>query len=731
MNNAVLKKFETILILIYLFISTSTLNANAYDGDVLARNVEQKDSSVILADSIMKIVISNASRYQNLLESSETEIYIKGHTNILKRNRLLLFAHRVFPVNRRPQNAIFEMVSNSKFEPPNVFVHKIQAMNGSSIPNKQVQQEIINFLNLNVYASTAFNDAIIMPVAKKATKYYTFKVMDVQDTTGLKIYRIRFLPKQLSQKLISGDLYVVDKVWTIDKIDLSGRYDFADYNLVVSYGRGYNRFNLPETADLDIRYRLLGNVILNTYHSKFDYKSIIWSEKGPYRDTRLSVLDLTKYYRLSSDTVPIIVDSVFWHEKRDIPLTTEEKDLYAHITDKKLKEVSADTINTQYIDLTQKLTNTMRFNWRSTSLRYSGFLNPSQIGYSKTNGVTYRQRLRINKRFEDGKELYVRPEVGFLFGRKEFYFKVFEEWMYNPERMGGLSLLIGNGNQSYSSKMIDEIQKMDSINFAKLDLQYYRHYYIELKNRIEVSNGVQLMAGFTFNHRNPVKMSTKEEVGEDIAEKINKKYNDFTPSIGFSFTPQQYYRMDGKRKEYVYSYYPTISVEFARAIADIWGGDGDFSRTEVDIHQNISLGLLKRLNYHLSGGQYSKNTSIYFADFRYFTRRNFPDTWDDQIGGVFNLLRREWFNASDKYLQGHLMYESPFIFLPALSKKFGSRYVFSERLYFSQLWTPALPSYTEIGYGIGNHIFNIGAFVSFEKWEHKRFGVKFAFELFE
>lgn len=695
-------------------------------------DVARKDSSVFMADSIMRSVIANASRYQNLLERSETEIYIKGHTRILKKNRLLPYAHHVFPVMRKPRNSVFEMVSNTTFEPPDVFVHNIEAVNGSTIPNNQIRDEISGFLNMNVYSSTAFDNAIIMPVARNAHRFYTFRIMDVKETTGLKIYRIRFLPKQMSQKLISGDLYVVDNVWTIDKIDLSGRHDFADYHLVVTYGRGYNRFNLPETADLEIRYRLLGNVILNTYHTKFDYKSIVWSEEGPERNLRRSSLDLTKYYRLSSDTIPIITDSAFWQTKRDIHLSPEEKELYERMKEEKGKKAPADTTKTQFLDLTERLSNSIRFNWKTANFRYSGILNPFQLGYSRSNGVTYRQRLRINKRFADSKELYVRPEVGFLFGRKEVYFKVYNEWLYKPERMGALSLLIGNGNVSYSSEMIKTIGEMDNtINFDSLNLQFYRHYFIELKNRFELSNGFQLTAGITYNFRNPVKKYSDEKIGNGIIEMINEKYNDFTPSVGFIFTPRQYYRMDGKRKEYVYSYYPTFSVEFSRAIPGIMNSDGDFARIEMDIHQNVPLGLLRNLNYHLSGGLYTKNKSRYFADFQYFTRRNFPDTWDDQIGGVFNLLRREWFNASDKYVQAHLMYESPFLLLPALSKKFGSKYVFSERVYYSQLWTPAKPSYTEVGYGIGNHIFNIATFVSFDRWKYERIGVKFAFELFD
>jgi hypothetical protein len=90
---------------------------------------------------------------------------------------------------------------------------------------------------------------------------------------------------------------------------------------------------------------------------------------------------------------------------------------------------------------------------------------------------------------------------------------------------------------------------------------------------------------------------------------------------------------------------------------------------------------------------------------------------------------RDWFNASDKYAQAHFMFQSPFILLQ-FYKKQASKYVFFERLYLSQLWTPKLPCFTEIGYGIGNHIFNVGLFAGFEKYNYRNFGVKFAFELF-
>ena len=61
------------------------------------------------------------------------------------------------------------------------------------------------------------------------------------------------------------DLYVIDQSWTIDKIDMNGRYSFAEFNLVMSYGRDFRRFILPEKADLFLRYRVLGNAVATTY----------------------------------------------------------------------------------------------------------------------------------------------------------------------------------------------------------------------------------------------------------------------------------------------------------------------------------------------------------------------------------------------------------------------------------------------------------------------------------
>ena len=682
-------------------------------------------------DSIMRKVIEQADKYKTVVSRYEAEIYIKGKTEILKQNILMRFAHHLFPVDRKNKDMIFEMVSHSKFNAPNNYLHSFEAINGNSIPNGAKQQEVLTFLNLNVYSPTIYNEGIIMPVAHEAFKYYNFNLESIETTGNLKIYQIRFMPKLWSQKLICGDLYITDKDWHIDKIDLNGRFSFANSTWSATFGRDYCHFILPTKADLFLRYHVLGNAIASYYHTSFKYEAVEWVEED-YEDKKHHSLDLTGYYQLSSDTIPIISDSSYWKNKRDIPLTQEEETKYEKTSIRTTQANDTSNIR-KYLKITERLTNTINLDYKTTRLKYSGILNPFQLECFRTKRYYfYRQQFRFSKTFKKDRQLRFRPEVILYSNEKScssssreienIFLKQRSPEPQSPETL----------NQGYSSKIMNEINeqlKDSTFNFENLDLEYFKHYYIELKTD-------RVVQRFPNDHRHlyhrriPTRKSAIDP-GDGVTEIINENYHDFIPTIGFSYTSRQYYWMDGYRKEYLYSYYPTISIEFGRAIPGVWKSSGNYGRVEADIHQSIYLGLSRRFNYHISGGLYTAQKSTYFADYRYFTRHNFPESWGgDDFGGVFHQLGSVWFNASDKYVQAHAMYESPFM-LFQLFKPEATKHIISERFYLSQLWMPVKPSYTEIGYGFGNHIFNVAAFIGFDKLKYDGIGFKFAFELFQ
>ncbi len=731
------KIYYLIFVLIFTAINISAKEISYGDKDLAFKGKKQEREE--RGDSIMRLTIEKASQYRNMISKYEAEIYIKGHTEILQENILMRLAHHILPVERKNKDMFFEMVSHSRYNAPANYIHDLRAVNGNSIPDEKKQEEALAFLNLNIYSPTAYDDAIFLPIAENAFNLYTFNLEREKNIDSLKVYKISFLPKQWSPKLVCGYLYVFDQSWVIHKIDMIGHYAFAEFNLEMDFGRSVEHFLLPEKADLFLRYKLLGNTIETRYHSAFKYDKVEWTKKNNDEEWKRH-LDLTNYYKLSSDTIPIIRDTAYWNLHRDKPLEIEEARLYERPLTPNSRKGDTTKLR-QYVQLTKRLTDMINLNYKSTRIKYSGLLNPFQLGYSARNGITYKQQFRISKTFDHDKQFRLHPEIGFVFKRKQIFFKLRGDWEYLPRKRGALSLEVGNGNESYSSditRQINEELKDSTFKFDDLNLEYFKHYYAEIKNSIELFNGFELTTGISYHRRIPTREKSEITPGDNVEQILSQDFNDFTPAIGISYTPRQYYRMDGYRKEYVYSYYPTISIEFARGIPGIWKSSGDYDRIEGDIHQSLMLGLCRRLNYHISGGIFMRQRSTYFADFRYFTRKNFPDTWDDQIGGVFNLLASEWYNASDKYVQAHFMYESPFILfkiLPLNSKRkfmrIASRYIFTERFYLSHLWMPVLPSYTEMGYGIGNHIFNIAIFVGFDRWKYQSLGFKFAFELFQ
>jgi hypothetical protein len=89
-------------------------------------------------------------------------------------------------------------------------------------------------------------------------------------------------------------------------------------------------------------------------------------------------------------------------------------------------------------------------------------------------------------------------------------------------------------------------------------------------------------------------------------------------------------------------------------------------------HQ-IQFGLLQSLYYRVGTGLYTNQKSLYFIDFLNFTRNNLPEQWNDQQSSSFQLLGADWYNASSKYFQIHLIYESPFFIIPRILKIMGER----------------------------------------------------------
>ena len=673
----------------------------------------------------MRQVIRLAPRYQQAIQHYQADTYIKGYTYTPKRNRMIRYMHWLTPVDKHPDNQLFELDAQSNYQAPNHYQNQIKAFQTSRLSEGSHYQELFAFINMNIYAPTIYDKEIITPLSPEADKYYAFRLEGSELVEGRLLHRIRFTPRKWSQKLLSGELQVVDSLWTVDRILMKGRASLEDFEIDMRFSREESQQLLPVQADLRMQFEAFGNQIITELHAALRYQEVIYNTSFEEGD-RLS-LDETRYYTVAGDSLRLITDSSYWASRRDKPLSTTEQALYNETPT--IEQIDSSLIN-HYAQLGQRLTSTVNRDYKSVRMQYSGLFNPLQLSYGSEHGVTYKQELRLSHTYARDRQLRFHPEVGILFRSKQLRIKATTDWEYKPERRGMLRLTLANDNQEFPSEVIQLIseklqltEKVKDFNFKELDLPYYHHYYADLSNQIELFNGLTFFGGIAYHLRTPVQ---KEREGTLI--KL-KNANDFEPFIGLTYTPRQHYWMDGYRKEYLYSAFPTFRLELGKGIYGVMGSHSDYWRLETGLNQTLRLGLSERLSYNFSSGFYFETRYNYFANFRYFAKQYFPEPWRDRFGGIFHLLSSDWYYASERYVQAHCMYEAPFILLHFIKPR-THRYIVSERFYLSQLWTPVKPNHTELGYGVGNDLLNVALFIGFDKFKYQSFGLKLSLELF-
>ena len=673
----------------------------------------------------MRQVIRLAPRYQQAIQHYQADTYIKGYTYTPKRNRMIRYMHWLTPVDKHPDNQLFELDAQSNYQAPNHYQNRIKAFQTSRLSEGSHYQELFAFINMNIYAPTIYDKEIITPLSPEADKYYAFRLEGSELVEGRLLHRIRFTPRKWSQKLLSGELQVVDSLWTVDRILMKGRASLEDFEIDMRFSREESQQLLPVQADLRMQFEAIGNQIITELHAALRYQEVIYNTSFEEGD-HLS-LDETRYYTVAGDSLRLITDSSYWASRRDKPLSTTEQALYNETPT--IEQIDSSLIN-HYAQLGQRLTSTVNRDYKSVRMQYSGLFNPLQLSYGSEHGVTYKQELRLSHTYARDRQLRFHPEVGILFRSKQLRIKATTDWEYKPERRGMLRLTLANDNQEFPSEVIQLIseklqltEKVKDFNFKELDLPYYHHYYADLSNQIELFNGLTFFGGIAYHLRTPVQ---KER--ERTLIKL-KNANDFEPFIGLTYTPRQHYWMDGYRKEYLYSAFPTFRLELGKGIYGVMGSHSDYWRLETGLNQTLRLGLSERLSYNFSSGFYFETRYNYFANFRYFAKQYFPEPWRDRFGGIFHLLSSDWYYASERYVQAHCMYEAPFILLHFIKPR-THRYIVSERFYLSQLWTPVKPNHTEMGYGVGNDLLNVALFLGFDKFKYQGAGLKLSLELF-
>ena len=703
--------------------------------------VDMPDKPMV-SDSILQCIFQFSPFYSRIIDEYKADLYIKGKVKVHKRNHLIRYVPSMFRFEKHINDYLMESLSELHYTAPDIYDRKIKAVSTTFPRNRGQITDVMDYLNMNIYSSSLMSDKLLSPLDKKSSRYYHYLLDSIAGPPDCQRYKILIIPKFRGTQLVSGYMWVSDQIWTIRELYIEGVYDVIRFKVRVKMGEEGDVEFLPVQFDLNLVFKFIGNHLEMDMGAWLKYNEIKFYEGAARRKSQKKHRhDLTESYKLTCDSEQLITDKEKFNELRPIPLSALEDSLYRSyaLRQDTLLRVPKKKKNEHlefWGELGDMLISSYNVNLSSMgSVHCSPLINPVLLDYSHSRGFSYKQKFKYSRLFHDGRILRISPQIGYNFTHKELYVKADADWQYWPEKQASFEVSVGNGNRIYSSVVLDQLKQLpdSTFNFDQLELDYFKDVYLNLFHNIEIVNGLFIKAGVSVHWRYLINNS-KVILEKPLPDKdwaalrgIRSEYNSFAPRIRIEWTPGMYYYMNGRRKMNVGSSMPTFMLDYERGIKGVFKSTGAHERWEFDIQQNLKLSGIRSIGYRI-GGMFTKQEDMYFVDFANFARRNLPEGWNDDIGGTFQLLDGRWYNSSRQYWRGNFTYESPFILLKPLNRWLGL--VQQERLYGGILFMPHLNPYIELGYGIGTHIFDVGAFVSTINGQFDTFGFKFTFELF-
>ena len=643
----------------------------------------------------MRRVFSYKESIETASADTSTYIYTRYNINIPHRNFGLMFIPSMYVVSKGPREYAGETYTRIEIEDGKI-VDSRRQINTSTIPrNKTTMPSLTQYIIPNMYDVSIIENHILSPFNRANTRYYLYRITPL---TGDRA-EIAFLPRLYNTQLISGTAIADASTGRLISINLNGEYDMIKLRIRMEMGDSGVASLYPKKVSMTSSFVFFGNRIYSEYYSLYA------------ADKRLADSIRDSHDRQLMDSV------------RPEPLPATETAIFARHDS--VKQVS-DSLRalpkkrnpwkTVLWDvLGDNLLNRIKSNFGPDDkgyFRLSPILNPLYLDYSHSRGISYKFKLRMRYDFTTNSYISLNFKGGWSFKLSEFYYRVPLRFEFNKKRNGYIEIELGNGNRTATSEIVDRIKNMnvDSIKWSSMDINYFKHTYLKTFVNYDINDKWTIEPGVTFHLHRAVDKAKLKELGQQY------QYKTFAPVLRLHYRP---YGWSGVE----------LTADYERGIKGMVSSNTDYERLEFDAQWCYPFSIVKSISMRLGGGFYtSRSDDAYFLDYTNFRDESLSDGWDDDWTGNFQLLDREWYNASEYYIRANVTYESPLMILSRLP--YVGRFIETERIYMSALFVEHLHPYIEYGYGFTNRIFSIGLFAATKNTEFDGVGARFAFELF-
>jgi hypothetical protein len=673
------------------------------------------------AYAIIRKAIKKRKTYLNEVDAYTCDIYIKGLQKLLAAPKKFMG----FDVQKATSEAgldstrtgiVYLSESESKYSymKPDL-VHEVQVSSKVSGYNRafsfnRASDMLVNFYQNYESWKRLSNRPLVSPIAENALFYYNYKLMGVTVENGETINKIQVTPKRGYDPCFEGYIYILDDSWRIAALQL--------------FITNKSNINYVDTLKIDQQFYPVGNKVWMPANIKFEFAGGAFGFKlGGYFISVYKNYDLNPVLNKKDFQERINIskghdkDSVYWALERPIPLTEEER------IDYKVKEkLAIKRESKQYLDSLDKANNTFKLTnllltgvdtrnrYKKEYFHYNSIL--SSVIYNTVEGLALNYGVGFTKMIDtvDNRSIAVNAHVRYGFGNHLFGGGA---GVSLPVQRMTLSFNAGSDvtdlnnlqpvsnlvNTVYTLFRRQNLQKLYQKQFAsasffgRISGGWQGSAYVEWANRKWLPN----VTDYSFSNKDNRVFTSNNPLLPQQDVPLFPQNQSFKIGLRTSYDFSDRYETYPFGRRYLPSKYPTIGINYTKAINGVLGSDVNYDQLSADISKsNIDLGFYGQTSFYISAGKFLNAGKIYYPDYQHFEGNQIA-VYKPSFNR-FLLLDYYNFSTPDKYLEGHLEHNfSGFITnkIPLLRNL-----KLQEIIDVNYLSIPALKNYTELGFGL-------------------------------
>ncbi|MCH4823561.1 DUF5686 and carboxypeptidase regulatory-like domain-containing protein [Gramella lutea] len=566
-----------------------------------------------------------------------------------------------------------ETISKIAFQKPDDFNEKIIASKVSGDDNgfslNSAQEAYFSF-----YENTLeINSEMVSPIAEYGFNYYRYKLEGTFfDDRGNLINKIRVIPKRKNDRIFTGFIYIVEDLWQIYGVELTATGQAIQVppieELVFRQNYKYSKENglyIQISQSVDFSFKIFGfggDGRFTAVYSDYNFK--------PDFDDESFGREILSFQELANKK-----DSVYWEEKRPVPLTTEEiedyvkKDSIQVIRDSKKYKDSVDAVNNKFsftdIFFGYSYANSWENKYFSIGAPITGVAFNTVQGWNTNIDIGYTQR-----QGED-QENYWKISSNLSYGLSEDRFRIngrFEKKFNNYSKPylrieGGVSTEQINHREPISRLL----NNATTIFFERNYLKLYEKSFIGAAYAQEITNGVRLFNEISWENRQALVNNTDhvfinwdernytsnnplepDNLGSKPFEEHSLFKLNFIADISFG---QKYMTYPNGKYNIEDPKYPNLKLGWEKG----FGGSErkyNYDQFKAEVSQTLKFGNKGELKYLINGGIFSNADDISLVDYRHFDGNQTRIGFGSYVG-KFNLMPYYEFSTNKNYAEFH------------------------------------------------------------------------------